>query len=468
MDATATGPLPGTPNNVEITFDNRGDRLIGLGLVNGLLKILSLGIYSFWGKTEVRKRLWSFTRLNGEPLEYTGTGKELFLGFLVVFALFVLPLMLAGLAIALVFPNNKAAIAAYQVGAYGLFFVLLGNAIYRAQRYRLSRTQWRGIRGGLVGSPGHYGWTYLWTLALPFGLVALLAGAASVASPAAGAAVGLIGFIAALWVLPWRSNKLQGLITNDMRFGDRALTYTGSSRPLYKRYFFAWAGSALAYLAALVATAFLAWTPGLQAALQNADMDVADGMDAADAPVDPSQMPDLSQLPGLPSAGQFLAIAAIWILTFIVLGLITAWYRANQLNHFANHTHIDDANFRLSTSGKGIMWLLFSNWMISVLGIVLGIIAGGALAYFGGFLPEPPVAGAQPHEPSALFSVAIALPIILLTTLAGTFAQFRSARYFLSRLKLDGGVDLSAIQQSSSALPKRGEGLAQVFDIDAF
>lgn len=441
MDATATGPQPGAPSSIDITFDSRGDRLIGLGLVNGLLKILSLGLYSFWGKTEVRKRLWSFTRLNGEPLEYTGTGKELFLGFLVVFALFVLPMLLAGLVIALLFPNNKAALAAYQAGAYGLFFVLLGNAIYRAQRYRLSRTQWRGIRGGLVGSPGRYGWTYLWTLALPFGLVAVLAGAVSAASRPAGAALGLIGFVAALWVLPWRSNKLQAMITNDMRFGDQSVSYSGAAKPLYKRYMFAWISSAVLYVGAIVATAALGWTPEMAEQLQ----------------ISPQGM-----------AIKGLAIFAVWVVALILGGLITAWYRAAQLNHFAAHTHLDDATFRLSTSGKGIMWLLFSNWMISALGLLAGLIVGAALAYFGGFLPEPPLPGAQPHDPSALFTVAIAIPVILLTTLTGTFAQFRSARYFLSRLKLDGGIDLSSIQQGAGAIPKRGEGLAQVFDIDAF
>lgn len=132
MDASLPGPANGPAKTLDITFDNRGERLIGLGAVNGILKLLSLGLYSFWGKTEVRKRLWSFTRLNGEPLEYTGTGKELFLGFLIVFFAFVLPLMLGAIAVALLFPQDKLAISIYQFAAYGLFFLLLGNAMYRS------------------------------------------------------------------------------------------------------------------------------------------------------------------------------------------------------------------------------------------------------------------------------------------------------------------------------------------------
>ena len=213
--------------SVEIRFENRGDKLIGLGLFNGLLKVLTLGMYSFWGKTEARRRLWSFMRLNGESLQYTGTGKELMLGFLVVLGAFVLPLFLAGMLIGLLLPGNKSALAIYQVVVYGLFFFLLGNAMYRAQRYRLSRTTWRGIRGGMDGSPWRYGWTYFWTIAIPFGAVFALAGAAAVAWPAnAGiaGAIAVLGFVAALWILPWRANTLQRILTNDMRFGDRALS----------------------------------------------------------------------------------------------------------------------------------------------------------------------------------------------------------------------------------------------------
>lgn len=431
-------------SNVEISFDSRGDRLIGLGLVNGVLKVLSLGLYSFWAKTEVRRRLWTFTRINGEPLEYTGTGKELFLGFLVVFLVFVVPLMLGGVAIALLFPGNKAALAFYQFAIYALFFFLLGNALYRAQRYRLSRTQWRSIRGWLAGSPARYGWTYFWTIALPLLLVALLTATVGWAiAPAVAGPVAILGLVATLWVLPWRSNMLQRKITDDMRFGDHPLSYSGSSRPLYKRYFFAWVGSALLVVGASVLTLVLLKSYGF-----------LDALGAGERPI--------------PTAGQSLSIIGVWFATIIAMGLVTAWYRAAQYNHFAAHTHLDEATFRLKASGKSLMWLLLSNWLISILGVIIGLALGGGLAYAAGMFPEPPEPGMPPAEAGVLAILMIMLPMVLVTTVATTFAQFRSARYFLSRLKLDGPVNLAAIQQSASTGPRLGEGLAQVFDLDAF
>ena len=171
--------------------------MVGLSFKNFLLRIVTLGIYHFWGKTEVRKRIWSAIRINGEPLQYTGTGKEMFLGFL--FVLGVVTRAAAApddrSASSLVFGPSRPR-SAFQVRALRrLFFYLIGVGMHRAIRYRMSRTIWRGIRGGLEGSAWRYGWTYFWT--------------------------GIL-LIADAWLgLAVARDKLQGLITNDMRFGNR-------------------------------------------------------------------------------------------------------------------------------------------------------------------------------------------------------------------------------------------------------
>ncbi len=426
---------------LDITFDSRGDRLLVLGAINGILKVLTLGLYGSWAKTEVRRRIWAATRLNGEPLAYTGTGKELFLGFLIVFAVVMLPALLGGVAVALLFPS-KQALSIYQLALYVLFFFLIGNAMYRAQRYRLSRTQWRGIRGALTGSPNRYGWTYFWTIAAPLVAISLAAVVTAWATaPAVGGAIMLLGFMALLWVLPWRSNKLQGMMTRDTRFGDQPLTYTGTSKPLYKRYLFAWLGSSLILATAIAGTA----TYILQRDLYL----------------------DWLVLKTTPKLEDVLAIAAIWIATLIAIAVITSWYRANQMNHFARHTHFEGATFRGEAAGASLMWLVLSNWLLSLAGLFLALTIGGLL--IKAFAAPSAAITPQPQMFAALAPLLFVLPpIIILTTLTSTFAQFRSARYFLSRLKLDGPLDLSKIMQNQNAGPRRGEGLAQVFDIDAF
>ena len=455
-----TEAATGATEPIDITFENRGDRLIGLGFVNAFLKIITLGIYSFWGKTEVRRRLWSFTRLNGEPLEYTGTGKELFLGFLIIFFVVLLPVFLGGEAVKTYFGGQHPAVNIYKIILYFLFFLFIGNIMYRAQRYRLSRTRWRGIRGALIGDPQRYGWTYFWTLALPFLIVALLAGTvARLTAPSVGGLIVILGLLAGLWVLPWRANKLQDMLTRDMRFGDGPLTYSGSSKPLYKRYLYAWGGSALLLLMAATASILVLIQSGL-----------------AKSALDLGKFPDATKLsPGDPLIRTItlamFAIFAIWILTFVLAAIITAWYRAYQMNHFARNTGFLGAHFRLSATGPSLVWLAISNWLLGILGLLVGVGLGYALAAYTGVLHHLPTDPSQPNIASTLSllpSVAFALPIILVTGITATFAQFRSTRYFMSRLKLDGPVNLQQVLQGQDLGLRRGEGLAQVFDLDAF
>ncbi len=49
----------------------------------------TLGIYRFWLATDIRRFLWSNTELAGETFEYTGTARELLIGFLIALAILV-------------------------------------------------------------------------------------------------------------------------------------------------------------------------------------------------------------------------------------------------------------------------------------------------------------------------------------------------------------------------------------------
>ena len=184
----------------------------------------------------MRRRIWSAIRLNGEPLEYTGTGKELFLGFLVVLFCVFLPIALAGAALVYVLGPHSQLLPAFQLLAYVVLFFLVGIAIHRALRYRLARTRWRGIRGGLDGSSLRFAWTHFWTaLLIPFTLG---------------------------WIMPWRATKLQSLLYNDMRFGNRPFRFMARSGPLYGRFAVAWIGTILLFVAASAGVGFSMYLVG--------------------------------------------------------------------------------------------------------------------------------------------------------------------------------------------------------------
>ncbi len=143
-------------------FAGRKGPIFRLALKTGVLTVVTLGFYRFWMKTRLRRYYWSAIRPGGVPLEYVGQPLEKLLGFLVavVFMAFyigIVNLVLMYFSFAL-FQGNFVAYALSFAGVLPIVFF----AQYRARRYILARTRWRGIRFGL--EPG--AWGYAWRVAL--------------------------------------------------------------------------------------------------------------------------------------------------------------------------------------------------------------------------------------------------------------------------------------------------------------
>src|SRR4051812_6318640 len=148
--ASIEAPAPPPANGARFLGNERAFwRLLIRGAA---LLFVTLGIYRFWLATDVRRFLWSNTEIAGDGLEYIGTARELLLGFLIAVALLV-PL------------NVIFFLAAFGQGVLGQMsgmlalavLALLGQfALYRARRYRLTRTVYRGIRFHQTGSAWRY------------------------------------------------------------------------------------------------------------------------------------------------------------------------------------------------------------------------------------------------------------------------------------------------------------------------
>lgn len=155
-------------------FDGRLDEMYAIFLENLLFIILTLGFYRFWAKTRVRRYLIGHMRVMDDRMEYTGTGWELFKGFLLVLFGFYLPaLALFGWLQLTQAPEVSLAFAALITTA---LVVLTPFAQFTGMRYRMTRTQWRGVRCGLVGSPwGFVGKTLLASV-IALAVIALVVG----------------------------------------------------------------------------------------------------------------------------------------------------------------------------------------------------------------------------------------------------------------------------------------------------
>lgn len=168
------GELPAEPESAFV-FEGEWREFLPIALTNLLLTLATLGIYRFWAKARERRYLWSRTRFIDDRLGWTGTGREMFLGFLIVFFILLPVLIAAQLAIeALTLRGRFREAGVLFMILYGGLFYLIGVGGFRALRYRLSRTWWHGIRGGSADGGWWYGWSYFWKYAVGWSVFALL------------------------------------------------------------------------------------------------------------------------------------------------------------------------------------------------------------------------------------------------------------------------------------------------------
>ncbi len=203
-------PAPQEQSGERITFTGVRRDFRMLVLRGALLELMTLGFYRFWLATDMRRHLWSHTPVGGDAPEYTGTAKELLLGFL--FALAILgPIYLAYFIVGL----EAERIKAFASVPLALFFYLFTQfAIYRARRYRLTRTVWRGVRFWMTGS----GWSYAWRA----GLRALLS-------------IVTLGL-----ALPWQHAALERYKMRHTSYGSLKGSFAGTGGSLFKHGWWIW------------------------------------------------------------------------------------------------------------------------------------------------------------------------------------------------------------------------------------
>lgn len=219
-------PLPGAHYNPvpparrhPVVFARQGKDFLKLSIRGAALQFVTFGFYRFWLTTDVRRHLWSHTSVDGAPLEYLGRGKELLIGFLFALAILTpiyLLYFLAGL--------EAERLKAFASIPLFIFFYLFGQfAIYRARRYRLTRTIWRGVRFGMEGS----GWSYSWRASL-WGL-------------------GVLFTLGALY--PWRAAALERYKMRHTHYGDLKGDFIGDGWTFFKKGWWMWAICLVGFLA---------------------------------------------------------------------------------------------------------------------------------------------------------------------------------------------------------------------------
>ncbi len=311
-------------------FHGLSGEIFAIFIVNVLLFILTVGFYRFWGKTRMRRYLWSHFSVGGEGLEYSGTGKELFIGFLIVVFAVLLPLF-GGLGtwrayLQITAPEWVFLPEVIQTVAVAF---LIPVALFRARRYRLSRTQWRGIRGGQGGSAWIYG-----GMSLPFYVLS-------------GLTLGLA------W--PYFSVRLTTYKMRNTWFGDRQVAFAARAAPLYPPFLKVW-GIYLGLFALFMVAMGLFGTIGEVGIEEIGAAPAAGGFDEMD---------------GF-SVWSWLIVLVLPLL-FFALRIPWLWYRAAETRYFAGQTRYGNLRFAARVSGWQMNKLMLGNLFITIATLGLGL-----------------------------------------------------------------------------------------------
>ena len=283
-----------------------------LSLKNGLLNLVTLTLYRFWGKTEVRRRVWDGVHMNGEPFEYTGRGIELFIGFLLAVAVVGLPFLVIIFGVQF-FPPLLAAMGI--AASYLLIGYLVGFGAFTAFRYAASRTTWRGVRFRLRGSANDFAWA-------AFGYSILQ-----------GLTWG--------WFTPAKDRRLARRLWGRLSFGDRKFAWSDSGQDLYPAFFVAWLGIIVAYF--VFTTLFMVLIMFMA------------GISSPDSPP-PAEAPVLL----------LLIIYPLGFLLALLIAVAFAPYRAALMRNVADSLRLDDARFRLRLGWRDMAKLTMFNVVVLV------------------------------------------------------------------------------------------------------
>lgn len=195
---------------VRMRFTGAQADLFRILLRGSLLQIPTFGFYRFWLTTDIRRHMWTHTMIGDDGFEYVGRARELLIGFLIAMAILV-PIYIGYFLLAL---EAERLQAFASVPLVVILYVLGYYALYRARRYRATRTIFRGIRFWMSGS----GWAY--------------AGRAALWDLATLASLGA--------AFPWRNAALERYKMRHTRFGSINGDFVATGGMLFRRAAWLW------------------------------------------------------------------------------------------------------------------------------------------------------------------------------------------------------------------------------------
>lgn len=180
----------GQPNQEEIVgkarvkFHGSGTEYFAIWIVNLLLSIVTLGIYSAWATVRTNRYFYSNTEIAGHRLAYLATPIQILIGRLVAFALFA----------AVLIASSFSPIVAISISV--VFTLFIPFIIVMGVRFRMRMMAYRNVR---FNFEVRYGRAFVVFLLFP-----------------------ILGFLSLYLAFPWVLKKMDEFLYENMTYGDKA------------------------------------------------------------------------------------------------------------------------------------------------------------------------------------------------------------------------------------------------------
>lgn len=202
------------------SFTGNGAEYFRIWVVNVLLTLATLGIYSAWAKVRKVRYFWQNTQLEGHVFDYHGDPRAILIGRVIALLL----------VLGYTFAFDISATAGLVMVA--LLCVAGPWLFMRAQRFRLVNSSWRGLRFGFEARAVEAYRVVLPPLAIWFSGATI----AAVASDRIGM-LGAAGVLSTV-MFPWMHHRLKAYQHRRARYGGRTFDFLPATRSFYGVYFF--------------------------------------------------------------------------------------------------------------------------------------------------------------------------------------------------------------------------------------
>lgn len=387
-----------------LNFNGTGLEYFKIWIVNILLVIVTLGLYYPWAKVRNNRYFYANSTLEDRNFDYHATGKQLFLGYLIAMALFLLYVVIQQVS-----PAGSGIV-------FLLFIIALPWIVWRSLKFNMRITSFSNVR---FSFEGQLGGAYFNFLLLPFIFIVLLysipilltfglaKAAGSIAIQTILVVVSLLLAGLAVYMLGVLKKKNTSYFLNSTRYGQGQFSTELEATKFMKISFKTIGLFLVAVLACLIIVSAFTMTSGTSSPLAGLTGKFGD----------PEVMQEIF---GNPSV--LFAIGSIYIGLLLISVLVFSYSFARQRSYIYANSKLDNKiSFASTLKARSIAWVSFTNLL------------------------------------AVIFSLGLAIP----------WAKVRVARLLLENTLVDTSVGFEEyVTQQQAEQSSLGEQIGDAFDVD--